>query len=92
MPEQKKPASSKPVEEATAAPGERRSVSPPPRKLAKASESGDPAIQKLLADRNTAEMNAATAAGDSAQSEAVAKAHQQHIADRNKDLADLGFE
>lgn len=49
MTEQKKP-----VESASAAPGERRSVSRP---LAKAAESGDPAVQKLLGDRQTAAMN-----------------------------------
>jgi len=43
--------SKKPVEAATAAPGEKRAVSRP---LAKASESGDPAVQKLLGDRQTA--------------------------------------
>jgi hypothetical protein len=70
MPDQK-PA--RPVEAATAAPGEKRSVSRP---LASAAASGDPAVQKLLADRNTAAMN-----GDSdGQAQATAA------------LAELGFE
>jgi hypothetical protein len=64
----------KPTEAATSNPGEKRAASRP--QLAKASESGDPAVQKLLADRNTAEMN-----GDSAGQAQV-----------NAALADLGFE
>jgi hypothetical protein len=77
---------SKPVvETATAAPGEARSVSPPPPppppappapKLAKASESGDPQVQALLADRS-----AAQAAGDEALLDTI-----------NAHLAGLGFE
>jgi hypothetical protein len=64
--------SKRPVEAATAAPGEKRSVSRP---LARASESGDPAVQKLIADMYTAEQN-----GDDDQAEAARKA-----------LAELGF-
>jgi hypothetical protein len=64
----------RPVEAATAAPGEKRSAARPP--LASAAGSGDPAVQKLLADRNTAAMN-----GDSdGQAQATAA------------LAELGFE
>ena len=60
------------VETATAAPGEARSVSPPPAlapKLAKAAESGDPQVQGLLADRSAAEQSgdSALAAGFTAQ-------------------------
>lgn len=46
--------SKKPVEAATAAPGEKRSASRP---LAKASESGDPAVHQLLGAIYTAEQN-----------------------------------
>lgn len=63
----------RPVEAATAAPGEKRPVVPP---LAKASESGDPAVQYLLARRWTAQQN-----GD-VDGEKAADA----------DLAKLGFE
>lgn len=64
----------KPVEAATAAPGEKRSASRPP--LAKASESSDPAVHKLLADIQTAQMN-----GNDEQADAARTA-----------LAELGFE
>lgn len=63
------------VEQATAAPGEQRSAVRPPS-LAKASESGDPAVQKLLGDRYTFEQ-----AGDSDAAARVTAA-----------LAELGFE
>ena len=46
--------SKKPVEAATAAPGEKRSAS---RLLARASESGDPAVHQLLGAIYTAEQN-----------------------------------
>jgi hypothetical protein len=68
-------AGGRPVEAASAAPGEKRSVSRPPQ-LEKASESGDPAVHTLLADRWTAQQN-----GD-ADGEAQADAG----------LAELGFE
>lgn len=45
----------RPVEAASAAPGEKRAAVRP--QLARASESGDPAVQKLLADRNTFAQN-----------------------------------
>ena len=83
--------SRKPVESASAAPGEKRSAAPP-RRLAKASESGDPYIQKLLADRYTAEQNAAMAAAAADQSEADREAHEGHVAARTRQLNDLGFE
>ena len=67
------PDSKKPVEAATAAPGEKRSASRP---LAKASESGDPAVHQLMAAIYTAEQN-----GD----EDAAKAARD-------ELAKLGFE
>jgi hypothetical protein len=63
-----------PVEAATAGPGEKRSAARPA--LAKASESGDPAVQSLIADIYTAEQN-----GDDDQAAAARKA-----------LAELGFE
>ena len=71
MPEKK-------AETATAGPGEARAVTPPPAapKLAKASESGDPQVQKLLAERS-----AAQSAGNSAL-----------LAEVNGALAALGFE
>jgi hypothetical protein len=50
--------SKKPVEAATAAPGEQRSAS---RSAAPASESGDPAVHKALADLQTARQNLADA-------------------------------
>ena len=46
---------SRPVEAATAAPGEKRSAARPA--LAKASESGDPAVHQLLGAIYTAEQN-----------------------------------
>lgn len=66
-------ADKKPVESATAAPGEKRSAARP---LARGSESGDPAVQQLLAGRYTAHQN-----GD-AEAEAAADAA----------LRELGFE
>jgi hypothetical protein len=79
---------SKPVEAATAAPGEARSVSPPPPpdpeppaappgpELAKGSESGDPVVQGLLADRSAAQESG----------------NPELIAAVNARLAALGFE
>lgn len=65
---------SRPVEAATAGPGEKRSAVRPA--LAKASESGDPAVHQLMADIYTAEQN-----GDDDLAQAA----------RDK-LAKLGFE
>ena len=45
----------KPVEAATAAPGEKRAASRPA--LASAAASGDPAVHQLIADLYTAEQN-----------------------------------
>lgn len=87
-----------PVEAATAAPGEKRSAGRPRKepgpvpRYAKASESGDPAIQKLLADRWTAEQAAAQAASDAETAEAVRGYHEDHVAARTQALNDLGFE
>jgi hypothetical protein len=64
----------RPVEAATAGPGEQRAAVRP--SLAKASESGDPSIQKLLADRWTAQQD-----GDA---DGAARVSAQ--------LAELGFE
>ena len=47
--------SSRPVEAATSGPGEKRAAVRPA--LARASESGDPAVHSLLADIYTAEQN-----------------------------------
>jgi len=51
-----KNADAKPAEQATAAPGERRSA-PVGSKLAPAAESSDPAVHQLLAEIQTAQMN-----------------------------------
>jgi hypothetical protein len=72
-PEHPAPPAARPVEAASAAPGERRAAVRP---LARGSESGDPAVQSLLAGRQTAWMN-----GDE---DAAAKATAA--------LAELGFE
>jgi hypothetical protein len=66
--------SKRPVEQATAGPGEQRAAVRP--QLAKASESGLPDVQKLLAERWTAQQN-----GDS---DGAARVSAQ--------LAELGFE
>lgn len=76
----------RPVEAASAAPGEKRSVSRPP--LARASESGDGEVHKLLGDLDTARQNLAAAHRegvsdpDAEQSAAAARAR----------LAELGYE
>jgi hypothetical protein len=51
-------ADKKPVEAATAAPGEKRSASRP---LAKASGSGDPVVHTLIGNLETARLNLAAA-------------------------------
>jgi len=50
-----KPAASRPVEAASAAPGEKRAAVRP--QLAKAAEATDGYVQWLLAERNTADQN-----------------------------------
>lgn len=93
MPDQPKsstpaqPAQSKPVESATAAPGEQRAASRP---RLKASESGDPAVHKALADLQTAQQNLA-AARETAPDTAVKDAEQDEK-DALKRLHDLGYE
>jgi hypothetical protein len=82
---------SRPVEAASAAPGEKRSVVRPPA-LAKASESGDPAVQKLLGDRWTAEQNVAMHGAAAGSSAAQAAAHGEDVARLVAELAELGFE
>lgn len=62
MPDQKNPSS--PVEAATAAPGEKRAASRP---LAKASESGNPDVQKAIGDLETARLNLAAAKREGAE-------------------------
>jgi hypothetical protein len=76
----------KPVEAASAAPGEQRAVSRPKR--AKASESGDPAVHKAIADMETARLNL-----DAAKREGKADPEsEQHAADARAALEELGFE
>jgi hypothetical protein len=80
------PEKAKPVESASAAPDERRSVSRPP--LRRAAESGDAEVHKLLGDVDTARQNldAARREGvrdpDAEESDKVSRAR----------LAELGFE
>ncbi|MBO0813552.1 MAG: hypothetical protein J2P30_00125 [Actinobacteria bacterium] len=81
MAEQKKP-----VEVATAAPGEKRSVTRPP--LARAAESGDPAVQKALADLQTAQQNLAALRAAQADDPAAVAAEK----DARDRLGKLGFE
>jgi hypothetical protein len=63
------------VEAASAAPGEKRSASRPAPALAKASESGDPAVHQILAEIEVARRNEDPDA----------------LKDAEKRLADLGF-
>jgi hypothetical protein len=68
----------------------------PAAPLARASESGDPAVQKLLADRQAAQMNreALQATDDEAVAKLNAdiKAADEQVDAVNKQLADLGYE
>jgi hypothetical protein len=79
----------RPVESASSAPGEKRSASRP-QQLAKASESGDPAVHQLLAERQTAQMNL-DATESAAADEDRAKARDD-LERATAALADLGFE
>ena len=85
MAEQKSP-SPRPVEAATAGPGEKRAAVRP--SLAKASESGNPDVQQALGNLETARLNLeavrAAGAGDPEAEDAVARAQAA--------LAELGFE
>jgi hypothetical protein len=81
-----KPAAKKPVEAATAAPGETRAVSRP--SLAKASEAGDPVVHKLIGDLETARRNL-----DAAQREGIADPEAEASAEQVRAaLAELGYE
>jgi hypothetical protein len=80
--------SSKPVESASAAPGEKRSAARP---KVKAAESGDPVAQKAIADLQTARLNLEAAKGGEGRDAAVAEA-EQAVKDAEARLADLGFE
>lgn len=85
MAEQKNPA--KPVEAATAGPGEQRATVRPPH-LAKASESGDGAVHKLLGDLETARLNLAAA-----EHEGVRDPDAEQSAARSRaELRRMGFE
>lgn len=88
----KNPADSgKPVEAASAAPGEKRSASRP-RQLARASESGDPQVHQLLAERQTAQMNLATHKAAAEQSKAALEGLEEDVAAADAALAELGYE
>jgi hypothetical protein len=79
-------ADKKPVEAASAAPGEKRSVTRPP--LARASESGDPEVHKVLGDLHTARQNLAVVSDAHAAEDADAEAAE---ADALRRLEELGF-
>jgi hypothetical protein len=85
------------VESASAAPGEKRSASPPKAgpaagPKAKASESGDPAVQKALADLYTAQQNRDAAKAAQDQAEADNEGHEEQVKAAQDALADLGYE
>jgi len=82
------PAQSRPVESASAAPGEKRSASP----RARASESGDAAVHKALADLQTAQMNQATAKDTAGQAAEQGKGHDEEVKKAQDALAELGYE
>lgn len=82
MPEQ--PQQKRPVEAASAAPGEQRSAARP-----KASESGDPAVHKLLGDLETARRNLADVQNAKKEDEDAYKKDEQ---DAVKALKDLGYD
>lgn len=84
-------AESKPVEAATAGPGEKRSASRPPAAapLARASESGDPEVHKALGDLHTAQQNLQYVRDAQAASDPAAEAAER---DARARLAELGFE
>ena len=83
MAEQKSP-SPRPVEAASAAPGERRAASRP---LAKASESGDPVVHQHLGNLETARRNL-----DAARQEGVSDPEAEESAKQARAaLKDLGY-
>jgi hypothetical protein len=81
--------SGRPVESASAAPGEKRSASRP---LGTAAESGDPAVHKALADLQTAQMNAQTHRDAVDQAKDAAEGHDEEIRKAKARLAELGYE
>jgi hypothetical protein len=76
----------KPVEAASAAPGERRAASRP---LAKAAESGHPDVHKALADLQTARQNLAAVQDAHDTEDAEAEQAEKDALDR---LRELGYE
>jgi hypothetical protein len=82
MAEQKKP-----VEAASAAPGEKRSAARPG--LLPASESGDPEVHKALGDLHTAQQNLAVVRDAHAAEDLAAEAAEK---DARRRLAELGYE
>lgn len=83
MAEQK--STSRPVEAATAGPGEKRAASPP---LRRASESGDGEVHKLLGDLDTARQNLAAAKREGTEDPDA----EQSAKDARARLAELGYE
>lgn len=83
MPEQK--STGKPVEAATAAPGERRAAARP---LAKASESGNPEVHQALGNLETARLNLAAAAAEGVEDPDAERSAQA----ARQQLRELGFE
>ena len=88
MADTSKPAD-RPVESASAAPGEKRSAARP---LARASESGDPEVHRLLAERQAAQMNLAAHKAAADESGAALEGHEEKVAAADRALAELGFE
>lgn len=80
----------RPVESASAAPGEKRSASRAP--LLKASESGDPAVHKALADLQAAQMNQQSHQDAAEQAADLAEGNDEAVEAAKKALADLGYE
>jgi hypothetical protein len=79
------------VESASAAPGEKRSASRP-QHLARAAESGDPAVHQLLAERQTAQMNLATHKAAAEESREALEGHEEKVKAADDALAELGYE
>lgn len=76
---------SRPVEAASAAPGEKRSVSP---KLGRASESGDAAVHQALGNLYTAQQNLAAAKREGVEDAEAEESERQARAQ----LKELGYE
>lgn len=82
-------AAGRPVESASAAPGEKRSASRP---LAPASESGDPEVHKALADLQAAQMNAQSHKDAADQANDLAEGNDEAVKKAKDRLAELGYE